>query len=689
MQVEDLDDFSNKNNVFGQKNFQQTFQNFGGQFLNKDILGRSETQTTTATTKAGSRNGSPLEGAAPHIMPAVKQNLVNSRASLQTQSTVDTLGYGASLTSQQLLLMQRNGPGGADSTPSSNAPSKPGSAQGGESVGIRMQMNLKHGMSMSPNNKQGSITSQNSTSTYPGTSPAWTAASPTSNAVIPSSFASVQRRFSNADSEKRHHRASSTKNLQLSEHSAPWPTCATSLMSPKHSLPEYSAKLGVLLREFFITADYEAFCDQAWGIRCETYNDVTVAAIFRQGLEQRELPASRGQELYLEGFGTDEASCDSYYKASWEYLLVRLLEQEFITSVELMRGLYGYIANMQDLEKDVPYASERLLDFLDMLVQRELLDSSVYYRLPEDILLRSSADANVSNIAVELKVFKKIMGNALHDYYETRNFGRLEQILKDVSMNLFSHELVKRAILTSLDLSSQYSDEERSMVVVTLLKKLLAKNLLMEEDLQHGLALALGRLEDIAIDVPHCVKYMTNIYSHLVSNEILSAELLKREQNLGYGGAFGAEVCTNTLHNTPEYSRKIWSGAGDESCLLKEMDLAIEEYFDSYDSEEVARIFGELHLSRDCEIRFIRKILLYSVEKRNVWVGLNLVAYLHDILWGTSHIEYAVESLRADSDEIAVDIPDISEALTYLVGQAHRYGLLSDEYVRLDQQFQV
>jgi hypothetical protein len=95
---------------------------------------------------------------------------------------------------------------------------------------------------------------------------------------------------------KRHRAA---KRLSLSEYSAPWPTSSTSMRSPKFSAQEYHKRLNRLLQEFFIAGDYPSFCEQLWQIRSETYNDTTVARIFRMGLEQREVPLDRGQPLSL------------------------------------------------------------------------------------------------------------------------------------------------------------------------------------------------------------------------------------------------------------------------------------------------------------------------------------------------------------------------------------------------------
>lgn len=49
--------------------------------------------------------------------------------------------------------------------------------------------------------------------------------------------------------------------------------------------------------------------------------------------------------------------------------------------------------------------------------------------------------------------------------------------------------------------------------------------------------------------------------------------------------------------------------------LIKEMDYCIQEYWDSRDMDEVAMILGELHLSKNLEVRFLEQLLLKCMER--------------------------------------------------------------------------
>ncbi|CAD7962899.1 unnamed protein product [Amoebophrya sp. A25] len=361
----------------------------------------------------------------------------------------------------------------------------------------------------------------------------------------------------------------------------------------------------------------------------------------------------------------------------------------------------------------------------DELLRQHMLDAEQHVLEQQNELLRQHmpGDAEVphvldeqqdnfdvynedyTDIADEIRSYKRIIQRVLRDFFVSKDTERVRSTLMDLSAKngqhtLLAHEFVKRAVVSSLDFGTS---EQRQ--VVHLLKSLMGPTqgksgpastsgnhtpLLRSEDVQHGTAMVLGRLQDILVDVPHAKKILVEILTAFVTEEIISADLLKKKQQLEYGGFQGVEVLREVLHRTPEYSRRIWCSGLDDRGLLNEMDLAIREFFDSYDAEEVDRILTELRLSREMLLKFIKKIILYSIEKRDVHCGLHLVSYLYGRQWWFQNdVEDAVESIRLETDDLLPDIPDLGEATSYVVDQASRYGLVSENYLRQDQQYLV
>lgn len=279
----------------------------------------------------------------------------------------------------------------------------------------------------------------------------------------------------------------------------------------------------------------------------------------------------------------------------------------------------------------------------------------------------------LEEVISEMRYFKKIVKRSLKEYFETtgrrgsaetgkyasNTFEKFERTLRELNLPNYHHEIVKSAFSLALDMGSK----ERRLVNA-LLKKCVQRNLIEDSDVQHGLAVILGRLDDLKLDVPNVKKIAVDIFSQAISDEVLSAELVKREEQLEYGGSTGIDTLRDVLHRTPEYSRKIWGGSGDQGAMQREIDYSIFEYFDSYDMEEVARIFGELHLNKEGEVQFIERIVLLSIESdrkgKKIQLGLNLLHYLKDIFWSELEIEMALDNIRSNTPDIVLDVPKIN-----------------------------
>eukprot|EP00392_Amoebophrya_sp_AT5.2_P015715 g15931.t1 len=145
----------------------------------------------------------------------------------------------------------------------------------------------------------------------------------------------------------------------LSEFEAPWPGIQPELTShhvgarsPKYLLSDYKTKLEALLKEYYRGGDFQAFTESIFALKCDGFNDVLVAKIFRLGVD---VVPSRA----------------AAHPLSWQNLLKALLREQLISQTEMIRGLYGWVCTMSDLEKDCPRAGELLFGFFSDLYDVE------------------------------------------------------------------------------------------------------------------------------------------------------------------------------------------------------------------------------------------------------------------------------------------------------------------------------
>jgi len=289
----------------------------------------------------------------------------------------------------------------------------------------------------------------------------------------------------------------------------------------------------------------------------------------------------------------------------------------------------------------------------------------------------SARESKMKDVLSELRLFKKISYNLLKRYF--MNAYELQPVadcLRDLNMGSYHHELVRRAMLLSFE-----KDDQDRRQVPKMVKELIAMDILHETDVHHALAMVLGKLEDVMKDYPYAEKYLRDMMAQFIVDEILPADLVKQEQILGYGGARGNHVLADVLHKTPEYSRMVWRGGSDEKELLSEIEETISEYFDSLDAQEVGRILGELHLSKQMEVDFLVNLMVRGLEKGVVSATLDLVAYLHSIHWAHSEVMDAIEHIRVNSEELSKDLPKIRELTDTLVREAEQRNLIESDFL--------
>jgi hypothetical protein len=118
--------------------------------------------------------------------------------------------------------------------------------------------------------------------------------------------------------------------------------------------------------------------------------------------------------------------------------------------------------------------------------------------------------------------------------------------------------------------------------------------------------------------------------------------------------------------------------------LIGEIDTSIDEFFDSFDCEEVARIVGELHLSHDLDVYFIKQILIKCMEQNKLDpLGLQVLLHLKDVYWKQEDYENAIESIRNQENDLVLDFPSIHSAMEIMIVKCRQNNLISDEFYRL------
>jgi len=439
---------------------------------------------------------------------------------------------------------------------------------------------------------------------------------------------------------------------RLSEYPSPWPTYSTALDSPTLSRSAFQEKIAIIIDDLFVSEDAE---DCSFGVRtlgCPSFHDILARDVIAAALDKGEKHFPRVYSFLRDLFSSGSMS-----------------------ETQLLRSLHSISSSMKEFELDRPNIDYLLYTLVQGFINEDVLDQEVFSQFPEQILCAGNAEPHLTNV----RVFKRQMKPSLEMYFHTMDFTVISGALHRINMPQCQHEFVKMACHVAFDRNKR----ERELLP-RLFFDATNSALLTAGDLQLGLSAVIGSIDDMSLDWPNARNYVTDLLTHLVLDELLSADLLHRQLRLGFGGPTGRDIYETVLRRTPEHSRKVW-GDGDYNHLMNEMQNTITEYLDSYDCQEVGTILGELHLSKDLELLFLKTLLVECLARQQVGPGIRLTAYLLDVFWTKSDIAEALELIREDSSDLVLDMPNLRGETSHLINELTLYKLVDPGFRYMDK----
>ncbi|PHJ16976.1 ma3 domain-containing protein [Cystoisospora suis] len=383
-------------------------------------------------------------------------------------------------------------------------------------------------------------------------------------------------------------------------------SCFSGAAAPKKShltLEEFTKLAKEALDEYYASREPLELSKSLKELNCNQYLDTFVVLAVRSALDR----------------ATEEQKCLS---AS----LTLLTDKQIISRQQMVRAFEKLVQSADDLNLDVPDASDRIYLFLECAVLDNCVDPNYIQRLPEKFLSFLSSSVLEANPQLEtylqnLRKFKEAVRGFLPDFFNSGSTEELRIFLEEQKQPLLQHEFVKMAVESSF----ARENEQREMVSNAL--DCLYGKVLKPDDIQLAFARLVGTVDDVALDNPEAYDLLSKFLARAVADEILPPSFLVDRYRLHYGGVGGMQVLKKVQKWLSEQNgkgvtsrlRKVWTGTDPdkrEACEFKaSVRECLYEYFDSKDKQEAARILRELELSPDQLVEMVRKLLVVGMEK--------------------------------------------------------------------------
>lgn len=269
-------------------------------------------------------------------------------------------------------------------------------------------------------------------------------------------------------------------------------------------------------------------------------------------------------------------------------LLRFLHENDVLTSAHITHSFMSLFTQLDELKIDYPEAATTLLDFLSAMVAGEVVTAA------DDASLR--ALAALQSDSAQLAKSKKTIKDIVVEYFASRDLDECRRSLAELATPALHYEFVKRLVSVSLD----HTPREREMASRALAELNGDKDGLTVEQVEQGFEILLSRAEDLYVDVPRVLEYLSCFLSRAVSDECVSPAFLVRASQ--FRGAMGELVVSQTelLLKQSKSSGSmrlelVW-GAGMTTFAALKVAVAVlvQEYYDSADAVNASQCFVEL-----------------------------------------------------------------------------------------------
>lgn len=442
---------------------------------------------------------------------------------------------------------------------------------------------------------------------------------------------------------------------------------------PAMSMKKFKASVDGLLDELFSSSDFSQFTERLELLGCKLYHDEMIAHAIRRSLDLEDSERDKVAEL-----------------------VTLLRKSGHVTSGQLSRAFEKLFLSWEDIMLDVPAAVGMIERFVELAIADELVPDNFLSRLPEAFVAKLGSSEHDQQLCPDtypslveqlkdVQEFKRRCGALLEEYFAgvgAEPAPEFAQRLADVGKASFRHEFIRRAINIAID-----KDDTERELTSALLTKLRDLRVLTEDDFLWGFSHLLGSLPELCIDSPQAVELVAKFLIRAITDEVIPPSFLENAIRLALGGDEGIAAARNaqsTVENTEvEWAdlRNVWGklDSSNDKKWKNELDVALNEYFNSHDNAEFCRILHDWALCTSRAVVVVKHALLKAMDGDGndcmAVVDLLDFAVKREELKDTD-VFRAMNELDANLADLKLDIPDAQDMLDTFGGLLRTRGLL-------------
>lgn len=279
-----------------------------------------------------------------------------------------------------------------------------------------------------------------------------------------------------------------------------------------------------------------------------------------------------------------------------------------------------------------------------------------------------------------LEVFKQRVKEILDEYFVSGDADEVTKTLVEIDHAELHHEFVKLVISKSLD----KHDRERELasnLLPRLYPVIITHNKIVE-----GFTALLQRIEDLQLDIPNAVEYLSMFLARAVSDDLLPPAFLSQD-------SADVELAKEALAKAKSMIQgkgagkrlaHVWGAGGEQSVkrFKESAQTILEEYLVSTDLTETDKAIRELNIA-SFHWYVVKKAVLLALDSKDSNVDKIvklLTTFSNSQLISEEHFVAGFEGCAGNIEDIEIDTPHGRDHLAQFIARSINAGYLPASY---------
>lgn len=349
------------------------------------------------------------------------------------------------------------------------------------------------------------------------------------------------------------------------------------------------------------------------------------------------------------------------HRGAFLEMLVTLFKTGDISEGQMLKGFQRVAMRLEDTILDNPSAQEQFTAVVQAALAEQIIDQDDK-QLAKEGGHSEAGSGGPPQHPHSIQSFKQATLAAILEYFESSDMDEVAERILELEDPGLHHIFVKHSIQKAMD----RRDREREMI--SNLLSFLYPQVLSGDQLGQGFTRLLLSAEDLVLDNPETVHFLTSFLGRIIIDEVLPPSFLTSVLGSLKDHSLGVQIVKETglllsSRHAAERLLNCWHGGSkDIEQIRQEIQTMLKEFLGSKDVKEISRCLHELAVPF-YHHEFVRRGLELALDSDINLEGMRTLfsAFSARGEISETQMKKGFDRMEALVDDLALDYPHAKE----------------------------